>query len=1006
MAIAATHSGAPAVAARTGPPDAGEAARHHRGRPVRRARRPAGRDRRGPVPAGPALGRAGPAHRRRPHRPARRLLLPRLARLDAPLLVVVGGSTGAGKSTLVNSLVRARVSAAGVLPPDHPRPRCWSATRPTSAWFRQGELLPGLTRTTSPSASPGTLQLVTAPALHAGLASSTRPTSTRWSTPTGRSPASCSPPPTCGCSSPPPPGTPTPCRGSCCAPRAAGAPRSPSCSTGCRRRPADEIAAHLSEMLAAQGLGDGAAVRAAGDLGGRPGAAARPGHRPAARLVLPARRRRRRPRRRGPADPRRRARRAAPAVDGARRRRRRAGGRAPTRWTSGSGRRTRARDRTVEAGACATAGCCAARCSPAGRSSSAPASSCGPCRPGSAGCATGSSPRSPGDRHPPPSCADAIDRTGDPAPRGRLRGGGARVHRRGRRTRPGAALLDPPLGHASGDLAERAERLVRDWQRGVLELVREEGGDRRFVARTAAYAVNATGLAVMIAVFASTAFIPTGLEMAAGPAPRSPRRRVLQAIFGDQAVRDLADEARVDLLDRVGALLERRPTRSWTAPAWPPGAPTGCAGRAAVAAAVRRRPRHRGRPSAARSGWREPLTRRELATAEVRTAVTNIVGRVREALRGDQRVDADAAGRPPGRVQRFLAPWTASVPDAALVGAQAVVERAGARLVPVRRPHRGRPGRGHRQRQVQPVQRPRPAGAVPGRASGGRPPAGARLRLGAAGRRRPAARLARRAPRHRFVRESALDGEDEAALRGLVLLDLPDFDSVAADPPARGGPAARPGRSGGLGGRPAEVRGPGDPRQLPARVPPAPGRHRGRAQPGRPAAPGRAAPRCLADLRRLLDADGLTGVPVLATSRSARPGMVGLRGALERAVAAQQAALRRLAGDVDTVVDGLEPLVGVEPPRTGPDDGSARGSPGPGRHGRGAGGGRGGRGRVPAPGGGTGRLAAGQGSAPPRRRTANHSRGRIDSSSWIVLPLLFSLFPPLVGGVVGTGVLG
>src|SRR6266545_553252 len=31
-------------------------------------------------------------------------LLPRLSRLDAPMLVVVGGSTGAGKSTLINSL--------------------------------------------------------------------------------------------------------------------------------------------------------------------------------------------------------------------------------------------------------------------------------------------------------------------------------------------------------------------------------------------------------------------------------------------------------------------------------------------------------------------------------------------------------------------------------------------------------------------------------------------------------------------------------------------------------------------------------------------------------------------------------------------------------------------------------------------------------------------------------------------------------------------------------------
>ena len=35
-------------------------------------------------------------------------LLPRLRRLDAPLLAVVGGSTGAGKSTLVNSSPGAR----------------------------------------------------------------------------------------------------------------------------------------------------------------------------------------------------------------------------------------------------------------------------------------------------------------------------------------------------------------------------------------------------------------------------------------------------------------------------------------------------------------------------------------------------------------------------------------------------------------------------------------------------------------------------------------------------------------------------------------------------------------------------------------------------------------------------------------------------------------------------------------------------------------------------------
>lgn len=44
-------------------------------------------------------------------------LLPRLREVSAPAIVVFGGSTGAGKSTLVNSIVDAEVSPAGVLRP-------------------------------------------------------------------------------------------------------------------------------------------------------------------------------------------------------------------------------------------------------------------------------------------------------------------------------------------------------------------------------------------------------------------------------------------------------------------------------------------------------------------------------------------------------------------------------------------------------------------------------------------------------------------------------------------------------------------------------------------------------------------------------------------------------------------------------------------------------------------------------------------------------------------------
>lgn len=49
-------------------------------------------------------------------------LVPRLEELSAPAVVVVAGSTGAGKSTLVNSLLGAEVTAAGVLRPTTRRP--------------------------------------------------------------------------------------------------------------------------------------------------------------------------------------------------------------------------------------------------------------------------------------------------------------------------------------------------------------------------------------------------------------------------------------------------------------------------------------------------------------------------------------------------------------------------------------------------------------------------------------------------------------------------------------------------------------------------------------------------------------------------------------------------------------------------------------------------------------------------------------------------------------------
>ena len=72
-------------------------------------------------------------------------VLPRYRSLDAPLLAVVGGSTGAGKSTLVNALVGHPVTRAGAIRPTTRQPILLH--HPSEAgWFEDQRVLPGLSR--------------------------------------------------------------------------------------------------------------------------------------------------------------------------------------------------------------------------------------------------------------------------------------------------------------------------------------------------------------------------------------------------------------------------------------------------------------------------------------------------------------------------------------------------------------------------------------------------------------------------------------------------------------------------------------------------------------------------------------------------------------------------------------------------------------------------------------------------------------------------------------------
>ena len=177
------------------------------------------------------------------------------------------------------------------------------------------------------------------------------------------------------------------------------------------------------------------------------------------------------------------------------------------------------------------------------------------------------------------------------------------------------------------------------------------------------------------------------------------------------------------------------------------------------------------------------------------------------------------------------------------------------------------------------------------------------------------------------MRETVLDADREAALRGLVLLDLPDHDSTevahrlevdrlvelvdllvwVVDPQKYADEAAA------------------------QRVPQATGRHDGvmmvvlnqidKLSPTEAAA-------CRTDLRRLLDADRLQSVPILTTSALNGDGVDELRSVLADIVDVQDAVAQRVVADLDaaarrlrdgvadsepdgTRLDGADDLVGT-----------------------------------------------------------------------------------------------
>src|SRR5215218_8753664 len=485
-------------------------------------------------------------------------LLPRLRSMDAPLLMVVGGSTGAGKSTLVNSLVGAEVSPPGVLRPTTRAPVL--VCHPDDvAWFEDDRVLPGMSRTTGAPAGGGGLELAPTPALRAGLALLDSPdidsvveanralsrqllaAADAWLFVT------------------------TAARYADAVPwdlLQTARDRGTALSLVLDRVPPDavaEVAGHLESMLVDRGL-DGTQVlvveETALQSGRLPAAAFAPVRDWLDALAADEQAR---------ADLVRRT--LTGALDSLPTRARVVAAALADQADEEAALREDAAhayargldeiDEAVRSGALLRGEVLARWHDVIGTGDFMRAleSRLGRLRDRVRSLLTGAPAAEQELRTAVESSVDAVVYAA--ADRAAERAAAAwRGRPAGRALLEGSVRLDA----ASPELLERTRAEVRAWQGEVFELVRREAAGKRSAARVASLGVNGAGLVVMLAVFAHTGGL-TGAEVAIAGGTSAAGQRVLEALLGDQAVRTLAAKAREDLLVRARGLLESEEER-------------------------------------------------------------------------------------------------------------------------------------------------------------------------------------------------------------------------------------------------------------------------------------------------------------------------------------------------------------------------------------------------------------------------------------------------------------
>ncbi|MFC8304505.1 dynamin family protein [Specibacter sp. NPDC057265] len=125
----------------------------------------------------------------------------------------------------------------------------------------------------------------------------------------------------------------------------------------------------------------------------------------------------------------------------------------------------------------------------------------------------------------------------------------------------GRALLGgDDLGALGEGFPAQVAAEIRAWQGEVLDLIRTEGATKRSHARWLSLGVNGLGVVLMVVVFSLTGGL-TGAEVGIAGGTAVVGQKLLEAVFGEEAVRRLTVAARTSLAARCSGLLEREEQR-------------------------------------------------------------------------------------------------------------------------------------------------------------------------------------------------------------------------------------------------------------------------------------------------------------------------------------------------------------------------------------------------------------------------------------------------------------